>query len=103
MIATFLQSGKAQCPSQLIVHGPVAPATGTPETGGWSTRELRTIIRGLEGINFVAVDIVEVAPAYDTNAEHTTMAAADTLYEVMTLMVKKGPLSAMVEDEVEEL
>src|SRR3954469_22001290 len=69
-----------------------APATGTPETGGWSTRELRTIIRGLEGINFVAADIVEVAPAYDTNAELTTMAAADTLYEVLTLMVKRGPL-----------
>lgn len=46
----------------------VAPATGTPETGGWSTRELRTIIRGLEGINIVAADVVEVAPAYDTNA-----------------------------------
>jgi agmatinase len=83
----------------------VAPATGTPETGGWSTRELRTIIRGLEGINFVAADIVEVAPAYDTNAEHTTMAAADTLFEVMTLMVKKGPLSAMVaqDDEMQKI
>lgn len=72
-----------------------APATGTPETGGWTTRELRTIIRGLEGINLIATDIVEVAPAYDTNAELTTMAAADVLYEVMTLMVKKGPLSYM--------
>jgi agmatinase len=38
-----------------------APATGTPETGGWSTRELRTILRGLEGINLIAADIVEVA------------------------------------------
>ncbi|KAI9703776.1 MAG: hypothetical protein M1836_007546 [Candelina mexicana] len=82
-----------------------APATGTPETGGWSTRELRTIIRGLEGINFIAADIVEVAPAYDTNAELSTMAAADVLFEVMTLMVKKGPLSNMVDgkEEVEEL
>ena len=53
-----------------------APATGTPETGGWTTRELRTIIRGLQDINFVSADIVEVAPAYDTNAELTTMAAA---------------------------
>jgi agmatinase len=79
-----------------------APATGTPETGGWSTRELRTIIRGLGDVNFIAADIVEVAPAYDTNAELTTMAAADTLYEVMTLMVKKGPLS-VEEKEVEEL
>ncbi|KAG0647024.1 Agmatine ureohydrolase 1 [Hyphodiscus hymeniophilus] len=79
-----------------------APATGTPETGGWSTRELRTIIRGLEGINLIAADIVEVAPAYDTNAEHTTMAAADALYEIMSLMVKKGPLSLMM-DEAGEL
>lgn len=37
-----------------------APATGTPETGGWTTRELRTIIRGLQDINFVSADIVEV-------------------------------------------
>lgn len=79
-----------------IKHGSDAPATGTPETGGWSTRELRTIIRGLEGINFVAADIVEVAPAYDTNAELTTMAAADTLFEVMSLMVRMGPLSNMM-------
>ena len=70
-----------------------APATGTPETGGWSTRELRTILRGLEGVNLIAADLVEVAPAYDTNAELTTMAAADVLYEVMSLMVKRGPLT----------
>lgn len=79
-----------------------APATGTPETGGWSTRELRTIIRGLEGVNFVSADIVEVAPAYDTNAELTTMAAADVLFEVMTLMVKKGPLTVVGKEEEEE-
>ncbi|KAI0406047.1 arginase family-domain-containing protein [Xylaria palmicola] len=76
-----------------------APATGTPETGGWSTRELRTILRGLEDINLIAADIVEVAPAYDTNAEHTTMAAADALYEIMSIMLKKGPLSRMVVSE----
>lgn len=76
-----------------------APATGTPETGGkltfrtersmseltiycsgWSTRELRTIIRGLDGLFIVSADIVEVAPAYDTNAELTTMAAADVRF-----------------------
>ena len=79
----------------------VAPATGTPETGGWSTRELRTVLRGLDGINFVAADIVEVAPAYDTNAEHTTMAAADILFEVMTMMVKNGPLSNLVAQDAE--
>lgn len=30
------------------------------------------------------------------------MAAADALYEVMSLMVKKGPLSRMVESEDEK-
>ncbi|KAJ7282002.1 agmatinase [Mycena rebaudengoi] len=65
-----------------------APATGTPETGGWSTRELRTILRGLEGLKIVSADIVEVAPAYDTNAELTTMAAADVLFEVISIMAK---------------
>ncbi|KAI1133296.1 arginase family-domain-containing protein [Nemania abortiva] len=78
-----------------------APATGTPETGGWSTRELRTILRGLENVNLIAADIVEVAPAYDTNAEHTTMAAADALYEIMSIMLKKGPLSKMVASDDE--
>ncbi|XXH05288.1 hypothetical protein Hte_011713 [Hypoxylon texense] len=82
-----------------------APATGTPETGGWSTRELRTIIRGLESLNIVAADVVEVAPAYDTNAELTTMAAADALYEIMSIMVKKGPLSKMISgnEEIRDL
>ncbi|THU97693.1 agmatinase [Dendrothele bispora CBS 962.96] len=65
-----------------------APATGTPETGGWTTRELRAILRGLDGIPIVSADIVEVAPAYDTNAELTTMAAADALFEVLTVMTK---------------
>ncbi|KAH8892769.1 Arginase/deacetylase [Thozetella sp. PMI_491] len=80
-----------------------APATGTPETGGWTTRELRTILRGLEDLNVIAADIVEVAPAYDTNAELTTMAAADVLYEVMSIMVKKGPLSKMIAGQDEDV
>ncbi|ORY91886.1 arginase [Syncephalastrum racemosum] len=66
-----------------------APATGTPETGGWTSRELRQIIRGLEGLNLVGADLVEVAPAYDTNAQITALAAADILYEVLSLMVRK--------------
>ncbi|KAI0028839.1 agmatinase [Vararia minispora EC-137] len=72
-----------------------APATGTPETGGWSTRELRTILRGLDGLKIVSADIVEVAPAYDTNAELTTMAAADVLYEVISVMAKT-PLGKVI-------
>ncbi|ORZ06656.1 arginase [Absidia repens] len=65
-----------------------APATGTPETGGFTTRELRRIIQGLEGLNLVGADVVEVAPAYDTNAQLTAMAAADVMFDIMSLMSK---------------
>lgn len=66
-----------------------APATGTPEAGGWTTREVKRILRGLTGLNLVAVDIVEVSPAYDTNAEVTAMAAADLIQEFLALLVKQ--------------
>ena len=34
-----------------------APATGTAEVGGWTTRELLTILDGLEGINVIGADV----------------------------------------------
>jgi agmatinase len=34
-----------------------APATGTAEVGGWSTRELLTILDGLEGLEVVGADV----------------------------------------------
>jgi agmatinase len=63
-----------------------APGTGTPEIAGLSSRELLNIIRGLKGVNLVAADIVEVAPAYD-HAEITSLAAATIAYEMVNLIV----------------
>ena len=42
-----------------------APATGTPEVGGYTSLEAVNIIRNIKGLNFVGMDIVEVAPQYD--------------------------------------
>lgn len=39
-----------------------APATGTAEVGGWTTRELLTILDGMTGIDLIGADVVEVAP-----------------------------------------
>ncbi|KAL6816572.1 arginase family domain-containing protein [Trichoderma sp. SZMC 28015] len=64
-----------------------APATGTPEPGGWSTRELMTILAGLEGLNIIGGDVVEVAPAYDNNGETTALAAVDVVQAILELMV----------------
>src|SRR6478672_5627620 len=39
-----------------------APGTGTPEAGGMTSRELLEILRGLDGLNLIGADVVEVAP-----------------------------------------
>jgi len=62
-----------------------APATGTPEAGGMTSRELLAVLRGLNGLRLVGADIVEVSPAYD-HAEITAVAAANVAYELLTIM-----------------
>ena len=68
----------------------LAPGTGTPEPGGWTTRELIRILRGIEGLNLVGADVVEVSPAYDGNGGATALAAAQVVYEILTSMVRRG-------------
>ncbi len=65
-----------------------APGTGTPEIAGMSSRELLNILRGLRGLNLIAADIVEVAPAYD-HAEITSLAAATIAFEMINLIAYK--------------
>jgi agmatinase len=62
-----------------------APGTGTPEAGGFTSREVLGILRGLAGMRLVGADVVEVAPAYD-HAEMTAVAAAHICYELLALM-----------------
>ena len=65
-----------------------SPAAGTPESGGWTTRELKAILRGLSSLHLVGLDLVEVSPAYDTNAELTGMAAADLVQEFLGMLTR---------------
>ena len=64
-----------------------APATGTPEAGGMTSRELLEVLRGFDGLHLVGADIVEVAPAYD-HAEITGVAAANLAYEFVSLFAR---------------
>jgi len=66
------------------------PGTGTPEPGGWTSREVIRILRGLEALNVVGADIVEVAPAYDGAGEQTALVAAQVGFEILTSMVGRG-------------
>ena len=65
-----------------------APATGTPEAGGMTSRELLGVLRGLRHMNLIGADIVEVSPAYD-HAEITAVAAANLAYELVSIMSSK--------------
>jgi agmatinase len=39
-----------------------APATGTAEVGGWTTRELLTILDGLSGMHIIGADVGKLCP-----------------------------------------
>jgi len=62
-----------------------APGTGTPVAGGLSSDKAMQVIRGLQGLNIVAMDIMEVAPAYD-HAEVTSLAAATLALEMLHMV-----------------
>ena len=64
-----------------------APATGTPEIGGFTTWEAQSLLRRLAGLNFVAFDVVEVIPAYDV-ADNTSFVAANIVYEFLALLAR---------------
>jgi len=62
-----------------------APGTGTPEIGGLASWQAQALLRRLGGIDFVGMDVVEVAPAYDV-AEITALAAATMVWEYLALI-----------------
>ncbi|KAL6307975.1 Arginase/deacetylase [Sparassis latifolia] len=71
-----------------VIDPGMAPATGTPEIGGITTREIKKILQGLSGLKIVGADIVEVAPGYDTQDEITQIAAANIGWDILALMAK---------------
>lgn len=73
------------------VLGPAfAPAIEAAEVGGWSRRELPSVLEGFEDINAVGIDVAEVAPIYDSPGETTDLAAAEIVHSLLTLTVQKA-------------
>lgn len=62
-----------------------APGTGTPEVGGWTSGEAIEVIRGLQNLNYVGFDVVEVLPDCD-RADLTALTAANIIYEFLSLI-----------------
>jgi agmatinase len=65
-----------------------APGTGTPEIGGFTSREAQEFVRGLVGLDLAGCDVVEVYPAYDP-AQITAFLAANVAYELLSLIAAR--------------
>ena len=66
-----------------------APGTGTPEIGGLASWQVQAMVRRLQQLRFVGMDVVEVAPAYDV-AEITALAGATLAWEYLCLLGLRG-------------
>jgi agmatinase len=72
-----------------------APGTGTPEVGGLSSYQILQLVRGLQGLNCVGFDLVEVSPPYD-HSSITAILAANLVFEFISLLAlsRRGPQPA---------
>ncbi|MBS0894791.1 agmatinase [Tatumella sp. JGM130] len=59
-----------------------APGTGTPVTGGLTSDKAGKLVRALQGLNIVGMDLVEVAPGYD-HADITSLVAATLALDML--------------------
>ncbi|BBK38901.1 guanidinopropionase [Allostella sp. ATCC 35155] len=62
-----------------------APGTGTPEVGGFSTHEAQRMLRGLQGLDLVGGDVVEVSPPFDPSG-NTALVGATMMFEILCVL-----------------
>lgn len=67
-----------------------APGAGTPEIGGFTTREAQAMLRLLDGVRIVGADVVEVAPPFDVGGI-TALAGATVMFELLCLIASRIP------------
>ncbi len=68
-----------------VIDPAFAPGTGTPEIGGITTIEAQQMIRGLQGLNLIGADVVEVSPPFDLNGA-TALMAATLMFELLCIL-----------------
>jgi guanidinopropionase len=61
------------------------PGTGTPEIGGLTTLEAQHLLRGLQGLNLIGGDVVEVSPPFDQTG-NTALVGATLMFEILCLL-----------------
>lgn len=64
-----------------------APGTGTPEVGGLTPFEVQQLIRGLQGLDLIGADVVEVSPPLDTTGL-TALVGATMMFELLCVVAE---------------
>jgi arginase family enzyme len=62
-----------------------APGTGGPEPGGVTSFEALELVRCLQELDIVGLDLVEVCPVLDNNGI-TSLLAAHILFEMLSVL-----------------
>jgi len=65
-----------------------APGTGIPEAGGLTSRDVITLIKSLQGLPLIGLDVVEVAPPLDPS-EATVFAALRVIMEFIAVITRE--------------
>lgn len=65
-----------------------APGTGIPDSGGLTSREVLTLIKSMQGLPLVGLDIVEVSPPIDPS-EATIFAALKIIMEYIAIFARE--------------
>lgn len=93
-IATSVYSKLSKCDAVHIsldidcLDPAFAPGTGIPESGGLTSREVITLIKSLQGLPLVGLDVVEVSPPIDPS-EATVFAALKIIMEYIALFARE--------------
>jgi agmatinase len=62
----------------------IAPGTGTPEPGGFGYYDVKAILRAVaQRVNLVGMDLVEVAPAYDSPGQVTSLHGVRLIFDTL--------------------
>jgi guanidinopropionase len=64
-----------------------APGTGTPEIGGFTSREALQLVRGFRHLDLVGADMVEVSPPLDQSGT-TALVGATIAFELLCLLAE---------------
>jgi agmatinase len=69
-----------------------APGTGIPDSGGLTSREVITLIKSVQGLPLVGLDVVEVSPPIDPS-EATIFAALKIIMEYIAVIARERQTS----------